>query len=184
VKCKICGTDCREAYLNLGAYCCEEHRREIVRRHRAYLDELRREDPLRMPEAFGVPDFDRFALKLAVFLLDRIGPQVRELFRQKGPSLLDPVAMSLELKERILRRLPVSHVVLEEATGLARLFRSGLYSFRVPVPAALVVEAIRRAGLLPLLGIVPNQPGEAPGNSNDNNNKNNQHNQEEADRGA
>jgi hypothetical protein len=160
VKCAICGTDCHQAYLNLGAYCSGEHRREILRRHHVYLNELRREDPLQMPEAFSVPDFDRFSLKLAVFLLDRISPQVRELFRQRAPSLLEPVAMCLELKERILRQLPPSHVVLEEATGLARLFRSGLYSFRVPVPAALVVEAIRRAGLLPLLGIVSGEQGQ------------------------
>jgi hypothetical protein len=162
VKCAICGTDCREAYLNLGAYCGEEHRREILRRHRLYLDELRREDPLKAPEAFTVPDFDRFALKLAVFLLDRISPQVRELFRQQAPSLLEPVAMSLELKERILRQLPPSHVVLEEATGLALLFRSGTYAFRVPVPAALVFEAIRQAGLQPLLGLVPSEQADGP----------------------
>jgi hypothetical protein len=177
MKCKICGQDCHEAFLNLGAYCGAEHRREILRRHEAYLDELRLEDPMKMPETFSVPDFDRFTLKLAVFLLDGISPEVRELFRQRAPSLLEPVAMALELKERILRQLPPSHVVLEEATGLARLFRSGTYSFRVPVPATLVFEAIHRAGLLPLLGIVPD---EAPGNSNDNNH----HNEEEADRGA
>jgi hypothetical protein len=165
VKCAICNTDCREAYLNLGAYCGEEHRREILRRHRLCLDELRREDPLKAPETFTVPEFDRFALKLAVFLLDRISPEVRELFRQQAPSLLEPVAMCLELKERILRQLPPSHVVLEEAAGLARLFRSGLYSFRQPVPAALVFEAIRKAGLLALLGIVPGKQAEGPNNA-------------------
>src|SRR5262249_41474493 len=115
---------------------------------------------------------DRFALKLAVFLLDRISPQVREMFRQRAPSLLEPVAMALELKERILRQLPESHVALEEAVGLARLFRSGTYSFRQPVPAALVAEALGRAGLLPLLGI---GPGAAPGDEN--------HTGEQAERG-
>jgi hypothetical protein len=162
VKCTICGEDCHEAFLNLGAYCSDEHRREILRRHHVYLDELRHEDPLRMPDAFSVPEFDRFSLKLAVFLLDRISPEVREMFRRQAPWLLEPLPMSLELKERILRQLPPSHVVLEEAAGLARLFRSGLYSFRVPVPATLVIEAIRRAGLLALLGIAPGEQGQVP----------------------
>src|SRR5262249_6327441 len=119
VKCAICGKDCRETYLNLGGYCGDEHRREIQRRHRLLLDELRLEDPLTMPDLFSVPDFDRFALKLAVFLLDRISPEVRELFRQRVPPLLEPLEMSLELKERILRQLPSGHVALEEAVGLA-----------------------------------------------------------------
>src|SRR5262249_60054760 len=117
--------------------------------------ELRLEDPLTMPDLFRVPEFDRFVLKLAVFLLDRLSPQVRELFRKRAPSLLEPLEMALELKERVLRHLPASHVELEEAVGLARLFRGGTFSFRRPVPAPLVVEAIRRAGLLPLLRIVP-----------------------------
>jgi len=155
MKCAIFGTDCHEAYLNLGDFCGEEHRLEVLRRHHAYLEELRQEEPLRMPGAFSVPDFDRFSMKLAVFLLDRISAEVRELFRQKAPSLLEPVAMALELKERILRQLPDSHVELEEAVGFARLFRGGTYRFRQPVPAALVVEAIRKAQLLPLLGVVP-----------------------------
>ena len=161
MRCVICGRECHEAFMNLGAYCCDEHRAEVLRRHRALLDELHAEDPLHMPEAFGVPDFDRFVLKLAVFLLDRIGPQVRELFRQQAPALLEPAEMALELKERVLRQLPASHVELEEAVGLARLFRGGTFTFRQPVPAPLVIEAIRRAGLLPLLGIVPgaSEPG-------------------------
>ena len=162
MKCLICGKECHEAYLNLGAFCGEEHRLEVLRRHHAYLDELRREEPLRMPEAFGVPDFDRFSPKLAVFLLDRISEEVRDIFRRRAPSLLEPVAMALELKERILRQLPDSHVEMEEAVGLTWLFYSGTYRFRQPVPAAMVVEAIRKAQLLPLLGVDDAEQGGQP----------------------
>jgi hypothetical protein len=163
VNCLICSQECQEAFLNLGAYCCEGHRLEILRRHQELLAELRREAPGRMPELFSVADFERFTLKLAVHLLDGISPAVRELFRRQMPLLLNPVEMALELKEHILLQLPSTVVALELASGPARLFRSGTYSFLQPVPKDLVLQAIRSARLLPLLGVIPPAGGAGPG---------------------
>jgi hypothetical protein len=88
---------------------------------------------------------------LAIHLLAGIGPTVRQMYQQRMPSLLNPLEMALELKERILLCLPAEYVMLQPASGLARLFRGGTYSFRQPVPAALVVDALRQARLLPIL---------------------------------
>jgi hypothetical protein len=151
VRCANCDKDCNEAFLNLGGYCCDEHRDEILRRHRQLLDELRLEAPRQLPETFTLADFERFALKLAVHLLAGIGPTVRQMYQQRMPSLLNPLEMALELKERILLCLPAEYVTLQHAEGLARLFRGGTYFFRQPVPAALVVDALRQARLLLLL---------------------------------
>jgi hypothetical protein len=148
VKCAICGTPCDQAFLRLGGYCGEEHRDELLKRHRQRLDELRHEDVRAMPEVLAVPDFERLALKLAVHLLDRMNPTLRALYRAVAPSLLDPLEMAAELKGLILRQLPASHVTLEEAAGLQRLFFDGTYAFPQPVPACLVLEALEKTSAL------------------------------------
>jgi hypothetical protein len=148
VKCAICGRECHEGFLHLGGYCGEEHRREVLARHRRLLDELRREDVRALPESLVVPDFERLALKLAVHLLAGLGPELLERYRREAPWLLDPLAMALELKERILRQLPGEYVTLQEAVGHQRFFHGGTYSFKQPVPSRLVVEAMARANLV------------------------------------
>jgi hypothetical protein len=57
--------------------------------------------------------------------------------------------MAAELKAHILPHLPATHVVLEEAAGHRRLFSDGTYSFKEPIPARLVLEAMERANVLP-----------------------------------
>ena len=151
MKCAVCGADCRQALLRLGGYCCAEHGRELLRRHRELLDELRREPLLAMPEALAVPDFERFALKFAVRLVEGMSAPVRRLYERQAPLLLNPLDMAGELKARILPELPAAYVELQEATGLARLFHDGTYRFTRPVPARLVLEAMRRAHVLPEL---------------------------------
>jgi hypothetical protein len=137
---------------HLGGYCGPEHREEILRRHRQLVEELRRENPGRMPPALSRDDFERLALKLAVHWLDGLGPRARARCRRRLPLLLDPLDLALELKGRVLPLLPADLVELRGACGLGGLFLPGSYDFRQPVPAALVAEALRRAGLLRLLG--------------------------------
>jgi hypothetical protein len=149
MKCAVCGADGDAALLHLGAYCCEEHGRELLRRHHALLDELRREELLVMPEALGVPEFERFVLKFAVRLVEGMSQPVRLLYLRQAPLLLNPLEMASELKARTLPHLPAEYVELEEATGWARLFRDGTYGFKQPVPSGLVLEAMARAGILP-----------------------------------
>jgi hypothetical protein len=48
-NCVICGQDCRECVPRLGGYCCEEHKQEMLARHRRLLDELDREGLHVMP---------------------------------------------------------------------------------------------------------------------------------------
>jgi hypothetical protein len=149
VKCAVCGAECNQALLRLGGYCSEGHRQELLRRHHRLLDELRREPLLAMPEALAVPDFERFALKFAARLVEGMSQPVRRLYERQAPLLLDPLDMAGQLMARILPELPAAYVELQEATGLARLFHDGTYTFTRPVPARLVLEAMRRAHVLP-----------------------------------
>jgi hypothetical protein len=115
------------------------------------LEELLKEEIRVMPEVFTLPDFERFVLKLTIHLLMGMSPILRQRYQQEAPHLLDSIEMWLELKERILRKLPASHVVLEEAKGLVLLFHGGKYHFLQPVPAPLILQAMEDAGLSGLL---------------------------------
>jgi len=154
MSCAICGRQARRALTGLGAFCGTEHGQELLRRHGAYLEELRREDPGLMPEAFTEGDFDRFALKLALFLLDGISQGVRQLYREGAPALLEPLVMAGEVRGHLLRHLPASHVRVVELGGPSHLVHPDDYAFLQPVPAALMRDAVCLAGLLPLLGVV------------------------------
>jgi hypothetical protein len=151
VRCAICGKECNAAFLRLGGYCGEEHRREVLRRHHQRLDELRREELRAVPELLTVPDFERLALKLAVHLLAAMSPQTRLRYERQAPELLDPLELAAELKARILPQFPGGYAVLQEAVGHQRLFYDGTYSFPQPVPARVVLEAMERAKVLPPL---------------------------------
>lgn len=149
MKCVICGQECDQGFLRLGGYCGEEHKQELLVRHRRLLDELRQEDPQVMPTTLAVPDFERLALKLAVHLILGMSDGLYQLYQQTSPELLEPLEMAAMLKALILSELPASHVTLAEARGFQRWFFDGTYSFRQPVPARLVVEAMERAHVLP-----------------------------------
>jgi hypothetical protein len=161
MNCAICAREARRALTGLGAFCGKAHCEEMLRRHGAYLEELRREDPGLMPEAFTEADFERFALKLALFLLDRISPDVRQLYRESTPALLEPMEMAGEVRGHLLRHLPASHVRVVELGGSSHLVHPDAYAFLQPVPAAFMRDAVCLAGLLPLLGIVPQEQGGA-----------------------
>lgn len=149
MKCALCGRPCREALLRLGPFCCDDHRRQLVQRHRRLLNELRREDLRAMPEVLTPPEFERLARKFAVHLLAVMTPELRERYRVLAPALLDPLEMAQELKARLLRQLPASHVRLTEARGLLRFFCDGTYALLQPIPAPLMREALVKARLLP-----------------------------------
>ncbi len=151
LKCAVCGKDSHLGFLRLGPYCSGGHREVLLRRYEEQVAKLRREDASVMPERFSLADFERFTLKLAVHLLSGMSKATRELYRRERPTLLDPMEMALELKERVLRELPASHVRMEEATGPAGLLHGGSYSFLMPVPAALVRQALEKADLSPIL---------------------------------
>jgi hypothetical protein len=151
---------------HLGGYCGPGHREALLRRHRRLVEELRREGPGRLPPALGRDDFERLALKPAVHRLDGLGPQARARCRRRLPLRLDPLELALELKGRILPLLLADLVELRGARGLGGLFLPGSYDFRQPIAAALVVEALRRAGLLRLLdrgGAADPAPGDDSG---------------------
>jgi hypothetical protein len=133
--------------FRLGGYCSQEHRQVLLDRHRALLGELLGEDPLAMPEVLDTRAFDRFALKVATHVLARMDEDLPRRYEREAPWLLDPLELALELKERLLRQLPASHVALEEARGWARLFRGGTYAFLQPLPADLLRQALLRAGI-------------------------------------
>jgi hypothetical protein len=149
MKCVICGKECNEGFLRLGGYCGEEHKQELLARHRRLLDDLRQEDIRVMPEILAVADFERLALKLAVHLILGMNDGLYQLYRDRSPELLEPLEMAAFLKALILSELPASHVAREEARGLQRFFCDGTYSFPQLLPARLVVEAMEKAHVLP-----------------------------------
>jgi hypothetical protein len=153
MKCAICGKDCNEVVLHLGPVCGEERRQELLARHRRLLQELAGEKLRALPDPVFLPDFERFALKLAVHLLAGLSQDLVQRYRQEAPWLLNPLEVALEIKERILRLLPAEYVTLEDARGPLRLFFRGTYSFKGPVPARVVLEASVRAIALSALGL-------------------------------
>jgi hypothetical protein len=59
-----------------------------------------------------------------------------------------PHELTMDLLEKIVRRIPREFVKVEEARGHARLFASGTYEIVKAIPSALVVEALKEAKIL------------------------------------
>jgi hypothetical protein len=149
VKCRICGQLCSMALLRLGPFCSEQHRQELEQRHERLLAELRAEDVWDMPVEFDMAGFHRHMLKVALYLIGLLTPQERQHCERAAPWMLDPDEFAMDLKGRVLQALPPEYVQLRHATGVERLLHDGSYTFLKPVPALLVVDALRRVGHLP-----------------------------------
>jgi hypothetical protein len=137
------------ALLRHGPYCCAEHKQELLDRHRR-LAELRAEDVWAMPPAFTLADFHRQMLKFAVHLIELMTAEEKQHCRQKADWMLDPLEFALDLKARVLELLPAEYVRIQSAVGAEQLFRDGSFTFLKPVPALLVIQALRQVGQLPI----------------------------------
>jgi hypothetical protein len=136
--CTVCGKEETTGVSIWGQFCSPECANAFHQRRRQRQAELRAEPLFQAPPELTVPDFEAFALKVAVYAtsLDAV---------QGVPEQLhDPDILALQVKEILLRHLPEEYVsTWQEGSGW---FRRGRYSFRRPVPMELVRAAMQAAG--------------------------------------
>jgi predicted nucleic acid-binding Zn ribbon protein len=142
MECRECGKAVDEGELSIsvwGQFCSDSCREEFHRRRHQRHAELRAEPLFQAPAELTVPDFDTFALKVAVYASLNLDA-VQDL--PKG--LRDPDILALQVKEVLLRHLPEEYAsTWQEGSGWSRKER---YSFRKPIPMELVRGAMQEAG--------------------------------------
>lgn len=122
-----------------GQFCSEPCREEFHRRRQQRLTELRAEPLFQAPAELTVPDFETFALKVAVYASLNL-----DAVQDLPEGLRHPEILALQVKEVLLRHIPEEYVsVWQEGSGWSRQER---YSFRKPVPMELVRGAMQQAG--------------------------------------
>lgn len=139
-SCRQCGRDVKVDRISIwGIFCSDECTGAFHEQRKARHAELRAEPLLRAPEELTVPDFETFALKVAVYAalnLDEV---------QGVPEgMRVPEVLARRVKELLLERLPDDYVTTwREGSGWSREDR---YSFKKPVPRQLLWDAMRSAG--------------------------------------
>lgn len=147
MKCVICGAETKSATIvfSIGAACSDDCIQIAQGRRHAMIDQLKAEPLEEMPDQFETHDFERWAFKLSVHLIEHMTQQQKE---SVAPFLQVPEWLSLELKERILNHIPACYVSSVRSRGHERLFSSGTYCLRQPVPKQTVIEACQKAEIL------------------------------------
>lgn len=149
MKCSTCGKAITSGrgYPGVGiacsAKCFKALKAEIKKRD----DELLAED-LTVPEELDGPGFERFVLKFTLHLLRDLPPKSRANLKRVCPLLLIPEQMALEIKEKVLRHLPLYYVSSIEAEGFESWECKGRYQFKCKVPAKVMVNAFEKADLI------------------------------------
>lgn len=86
-----------------------------------------------------------------------LGQEVAKYFKtQMGKSaqkkagflLNDPHSMAMELLEKIVCVLPKTHIDVQFNVGHSRLFSSGTYEIKQPIPQAMYLEALKKAHII------------------------------------
>ena len=138
-KCDQCGKEFEERPLSTawGCYCSDECLNAFREKRRALHNELRLEALSSAPEELRVPDFERFALKLAVHALSNLDGV------QSIPQYMrHPDVLSLRVKEILLQYLPQDYISTWEEPS------SWAYRFKKPIPRRLLFDAMRNAGFV------------------------------------
>jgi endogenous inhibitor of DNA gyrase (YacG/DUF329 family) len=143
LTCAVCGKPASEGYLHVGGFCSEICREILMSDERAKTRELEEEPLSEMPAMLTVPDFERWAHKLACHLLREITDEQKMLM---NPMLLRPTELALELKSMLLDRM--TGVEREYARGHSRLFSGGTYSFPSPIPREEIFRAAQEVGVI------------------------------------
>jgi len=131
--------------FGIGPVCSDDCGQIGQGKRATYHKELLSEPSGQMPEKLETGDFERWSLKLALHFLNGLSSKER---KRLNPLLLIPEELSLEFKERILRHIKPCYVSEIEYKGHQRMFSSGEYCFRQPVPCEHIVEAARSAQLI------------------------------------
>lgn len=150
MKCDICGTEASAGHLIVGeGFCCSEDCVQIAKERRNVFIQTLRNEPLEeMPAQLETHDFESWALKLAVHVLDSMAEDMKRTIAGANPMMLQPETLALELKDQIIKKLHKAYVSETEVRGHARMFYSGEYCFRQPVPKAAILDAAVRAQIL------------------------------------
>jgi hypothetical protein len=117
-------------------------------REDALYKELMAEDVMSMPAFLDVDAFERFILKFSLHYLVKLGDEHILHLRKKNPILLRPRMMSLYLKERVTNVMPLYYVSAMDAEGRDKMFHGGTYEFKKAVPSEIVIDALKRTGLV------------------------------------
>jgi len=134
--------------MGQGFACSEDCQQIANGRRKAFIDELKAEPINTMPEQLETHDFERWSLKFAVHFLDGLSDGDRKRLARSNPIFLSPEHLALDFKERIISHLHKAYVSDVEHRGHDRMFSSGTYCFRQPVPAEKIIEACRKAQLI------------------------------------
>lgn len=150
MKCDICGAEVESGsiYPGYGLACSKDCEQIIQGRIKASDDALLAEPLDQMPEKLETQDFERWAHKLALHLLNEMSESDKARLKENNRILQHPSYMALELKELILRHIPSCYVSETEARGHDRLFYGGTYCFRQPVPKEVIYRACQKAEIL------------------------------------
>lgn len=146
--CDICGKPASEGLLGVGAFCSAKCKLTLIRQAREHEQELLDEPLEKMPDEFDVPAFDRFMYKLALHMLRSQPPNVRAAMVKNNPIMLSAPNLSLEIKDRVLKHVPLFYVSSMDAEGHARVFYGGTFEFKCKVPKKVVWDALVKAKVM------------------------------------
>ena len=139
-SCRECGKD-SDGISVWGSLCSDQCRKVFHDRRKRRHEELRIEPLVQAPDELTVPDFEDFALKIAVYAILNLGAV------WDAPQFLqEPEILARRVKELLLQRLPEDYVhTWREGSGWTS---KDLYTFAKPVPRELLFDAMREAGFV------------------------------------
>jgi hypothetical protein len=116
-------------------------------RGRQYFDELLAEDVLSMPPMLKLEDFERLMMKFTLHYLRSMPEGEKQRLRGTMPILLQPMKMSLHLKDLVIEQIPLNYVSSMNAEGIDRAFHGATYQFKRLVPDTVIIKALIDAGI-------------------------------------
>ena len=138
--CRQCRQERQSGRINyLGFFCSSECGQAFAEGRKRLHAELLGEEVTDLPADVTVPDFERFALRIAVQCLE--GPEVVLPAWAKEPEIL-----ALHVKQLLVQHLPSEYLRIEKNPGL--LPPDYTYQFTSPLPRRLLLEAAETAGIL------------------------------------
>lgn len=141
-KCDICGKQAAEGIVGVGAFCSGRCRNRLVKKAMEHEKELLNEPLDQMPDEFDVAAFERFMMKLALHMIRDLPPKVRAKWT---PLMLSASNLSLEIKGRVLKHVPLYYVSAVDAEGHAKMFYSATFMFKAKVPKRVILDALVKA---------------------------------------
>jgi len=144
MNCLVCGRHTQKADLYRGPYCSDVHFEKIVEDERRLHAEILAEPTGLMPDAFGVEDLERQALKIALHISQAIPPENLS----EGDELLPASQIALVVKEKMFLHVPPGYLSCLPLQGAARAFVDQTYQLRKKIPGEVVRAALLAAGYL------------------------------------